>query len=242
MRFEALRERVLRVNQGLVPAGLVVLSFGNASAVDRDEGVVAIKPSGVGYDTLQPEDIVVLALEDGRVVDGDRRASSDSPTHLFLYRRWPGVGGIVHTHSTAATGWAQARRELPCLGTTHADHFRGPVPVTRLLTPGEIGSDYEANTGRVILERFEADGLDPLHVPAVLDASHGPFSWGRTLEEALENAVALEVVARMALHAVALDPGIGPIQPELLARHFLRKHGSGAYYGQPEDGRDRALD
>jgi L-ribulose-5-phosphate 4-epimerase len=242
MRYEALRERVLGVNRALVPSGLVVLSFGNASAVDRDEGVVAIKPSGIAYHALRLDDIVILALDDGRVVDGGRRPSSDSPTHVLLYRAWPGIGGIVHTHSTAATGWAQARRELPCFGTTHADHFHGTVPVTRLLEPHEIETEYEANTGRVIVERFEAGGIDPLHVPAVLDASHGPYAWGRTPADALENAIALEAVAQMALHTIALDPVLEPIQPQLLDKHFLRKHGPGAYYGQPEDGRERAID
>jgi L-ribulose-5-phosphate 4-epimerase len=233
MGHRELRERVLAANLELVKAGLVVLSFGNASAVDRDAGVLAIKPSGVSYEQLRPRDIVVLALEDGRVLEGSRRPSSDTPTHLVLYREFPGVGGVVHTHSVCATSWAQARRELPCFGTTHADHFHGPVPVTRHLSPAEIAEDYETNTGRVIVERFARNGLDPLEVPAVLDASHGPFAWGPTVETALENAIALEAIAAMAIHTVALDPAVEAIPQELLEKHFRRKHGPDAYYGQP---------
>jgi L-ribulose-5-phosphate 4-epimerase len=233
MRYRELRERVLAANLELVRAGLVVLSFGNASAVDREAGVVAIKPSGVPYGHLRPKDIVILGLADGEVLEGSRRPSSDTPTHRVLYGAFPTVGGIVHTHSVCATAWAQARRELPCFGTTHADHFHGPVPVTRHLSPEEIAEDYEANTGRVIVERFASDGLDPLDVPAVLDASHGPFTWGSTVEEAIENAIALEAVAAMAIHTVALDPSAPAIAQELLDKHFRRKHGPGAYYGQP---------
>jgi L-ribulose-5-phosphate 4-epimerase len=233
MRHRELRERVLAANIELVKAGLVVLSFGNASAADRDAGVLAIKPSGVRYERLRPRDIVVLALEDGRVVEGSRRPSSDTPTHLVLYREFPGVGGVVHTHSTCATSWAQARRELPCLGTTHADHFRAAVPVTRPLTPAEIAEDYETNTGRVIAERFAQAGLDPLDVPAVLDASHGPFAWGPTVETALENAIALEAIAAMAIHTVCLEPAAEAIPSELREKHFRRKHGPQAYYGRP---------
>jgi L-ribulose-5-phosphate 4-epimerase len=233
MGHRELRERVLAANLELVRAGLVVLSFGNASAVDRDAGVFAIKPSGVAYERLRPRDIVVVALEDGRVTDGSRRPSSDTPTHLVLYRLFPDVGGIVHTHSICATAWAQARRELPCFGTTHADHFRGSVPITRHLTEDEIVEDYETNTGRVIVERFAAAGIAPFDVPAVLDASHGPFTWGPTVESALENAIALEAIAAMAIHTVALDPAPEAIPGELLEKHFGRKHGPGAYYGQP---------
>ncbi len=233
MRYPELRERVCDVNRGLVEAGLVVLSFGNASGVDRGEGIVAIKPSGVDYATLRPEDIVVVALEDGRLVDGTGRPSSDTPTHLFLYRSFPEAGGIVHTHSAHAAAWAQARREIPCLGTTHADHFHGPVPVTRALTGDEIATDYELNTGRVIVERFASGGIDPAEVPACLDASHGPFTWGDTPEGALVNAIALELVAGIAIHTLAIRPDTGPIPEALLDRHFRRKHGPGAYYGQP---------
>jgi L-ribulose-5-phosphate 4-epimerase len=233
MRYAELRERVCEVNRGLVEAGLVVLSFGNASGIDRGAGIVAIKPSGADYATLRPEGIVVVALEDGRVVDGAGRPSSDTPTHLFLYRNFPDAGGVVHTHSAHAAAWAQAQREIPCLGTTHADHFRGPVPVTRPLTSDEIAGDYELNTGRVIVERFSSGGIDPAEVPACLDASHGPFTWGVTPEEALVNAVVLEQVARMALDTLAIRPDTGPIPEALLDRHFRRKHGPGAYYGQP---------
>ena len=232
MRHAELRERVCEANRGLIEAGLVVLSFGNASGIDRGGGIVAIKPSGVDYATLRPEDIVVVAMEDGRNVDGVGRPSSDTPTHLFLYRNFPEAGGIVHTHSAHAAAWAQARREIPCLGTTHADHFHGPVPVTRALTDDEIATDYELNTGRVIVERFASGGIDPAEVPACLDASHGPFTWGATPEEALVNAVALELVAGMAIHTLAIRPDAGPIPEALLDRHFRRKHGPGAYYGQ----------
>jgi L-ribulose-5-phosphate 4-epimerase len=238
MRYAALRERVCDANRGLVEAGLVVLSFGNASGIDRADGIVAIKPSGVDYATLRPEDIVVVALEDGRLVDGSGRPSSDTPTHLFLYRNFAETGGIVHTHSAHAAAWAQARREIPCLGTTHADHFHGPVPVTRALTGDEIATDYELNTGRVIVERFAAGSIDPAEVPACLDASHGPFTWGATPEEALVNAVALEQVARIAIHTLALRPDAQPIPQALLDRHFRRKHGPGAYYGQSRVARD----
>ena len=232
MRLAALRERVCDVNHGLVPAGLVVLAFGNASGVDRGEGIMAIKPSGVDYGRLRPQDIVLVALDDGRVIEGAGRPSSDTPAHLVLYRGFEGIGGIVHTHSVHATGWAQARREIPCLGTTHADHFHGSVPVTRFLTDDEIRGDYEANTGRVIVERFAGAGLDPAEIPACLDASHGPFVWGDAPEAALENAIALEHVAAMAIHTLALAPDAPPIPRALLERHFFRKHGPGAYYGQ----------
>jgi L-ribulose-5-phosphate 4-epimerase len=233
MRHAELRERVCRVNRELVRAGLVVLAFGNASGIDRDAGVVAIKPSGVDYERLRPEDVVLLALDDGRIVDGVARPSSDTPTHLVLYRAFPHAGGIVHTHSLHAASWAQARREIPCLGTTHADHFHGPVPVTRLLTDEETATDYELNTGRVIVERFATGGIDPDKVPACLDASHGPFAWGGTPEEAISNAIALEHVAAMAIHTLSLAPRIEPIPRALLDKHFRRKHGPDAYYGQP---------
>lgn len=232
MEYRELRERVCAANLGLVRAGLVVLAFGNASGIDRSRGVVAIKPSGVDYDALRPRDIVVVALEDGRVIDGALRPSSDTPTHLALYRAFAGIGGVIHTHSVAATSWAQAGCDIPCLGTTHADYFRGPVPVTRLLSDEEIELDYELNTGLVIVERFVRDGIDPLEVPACLDASHGPFTWGDTPEKALEHAIALEHVAAMAISTVALTPHAGGIPDALLRRHFYRKHGPGAYYGQ----------
>jgi L-ribulose-5-phosphate 4-epimerase len=227
-----LRERTVEANLEIVRAGLVVLTFGNASVADRDAGVMAIKPSGVAYDELGPESTVVLEIESGEVVDGDFRPSSDTPTHLVLYRRFEAVGGIVHTHSPAATAWAQAGRPIPCFGTTHADHFHGAVPVTRDLAADEIRGEYEARTGDVIVEAIEALGLDPLELPAALVRSHGPFAWGRDGAEAVENAVALEAVAAMGLDALALAPQLGPIDDELLERHFRRKHGPAAYYGQ----------
>ena len=230
--FEELRERVVRANLALVDAGLVVLTFGNASAIDRAEGVMAIKPSGVAYEELETESIVVVDLLTGDVLDSAHRPSSDTPTHRVLYRAFPQVGGIVHTHSAFATAWAQACRELPCLGTTHADHFHGSVPVTRRLSAGEIDGDYESATGEVIVEMFAVEGLDPLEVPAVLVASHGPFTWGADIAEAVENAVALEAVAASSLRAEILRPDVGPLDGALLRRHFLRKHGPGAYYGQ----------
>ncbi len=233
MRHAELRERVFEANLGLVEAGLVVLSFGNASGIDRDARIVAIKPSGVAYATLRPEDIVLVSLDDGRVIEGEGRPSSDTPTHLVLYRSFPETGGVVHTHSVHAAAWAQARREIPCFGTTHADHFHGPVPVTRWLTDAEIQTDYEAHTGRVIVERFTEAGIDPTAVPACLDAGHGPFTWGETPHEALVNAIVLEQVARQAIATLAIEPGTGPIPQALLDKHFKRKHGPTAYYGQP---------
>jgi L-ribulose-5-phosphate 4-epimerase len=228
-----LRERVFEANRDLVRAGLVVLTFGNASGVDRSAGVMAIKASGVPYDQLHPEAIVLVDVESGDTIETRYKPSSDTPTHLVLYRRFAAVGGIVHTHSPYATAWAQARREIPCLGTTHADHFRGSVPVTRPLTGGEIQGDYEACTGDVIVETLERLELDPLEMPAVLVASHGPFAWGTDVMQAVENAVALEAVATTALHTVMLEAEADRIEDDLLQRHYRRKHGSTAYYGQP---------
>jgi L-ribulose-5-phosphate 4-epimerase len=227
-----LRERVLEANMALGRAGLVVLTFGNASAVDRDAMVVAIKPSGVPYERLTPAAIAVVDIESGAVVDGRTRPSSDTPTHLVLYRAWLDVGGIVHTHSSFATAWAQAREEIPCYGTTHADHFDGAVPVTRPLSAAEIESEYERATGDVILETFVRLELEPLGRPAVLVASHGPFAWGTSVEEAVENAIALEEVAAGALRTRQLRADIPPIADDLRRRHFRRKHGPEAYYGQ----------
>jgi L-ribulose-5-phosphate 4-epimerase len=223
-----LRQRVCAANLELVARGLVIGTWGNVSGVDRRTGLVGIKPSGVAYGDLTPELVVVTDLA-GRVVEGELRPSSDLQTHLELYRRWAGVGGVAHTHSLSATAFAQARRALPCLGTTHADHFHGAVPVTRDLDAEETASDYEINTGRVIVEAFA--GLDPLDVPAVLVASHGPFTWGADPGAAVWNSVVLEAVARLALDTLALAE-TPPIASHLLDRHFKRKHGPGATYGQ----------
>jgi L-ribulose-5-phosphate 4-epimerase len=226
-----LREIACQVNRDLARLGLVILAFGNASVVDRAAGLIAIKPSGSACADLEPDDLVLVRLADGEPLEAADRPSSDTPTHLELYRNFPTVGTVIHTHSPYATSWAQAQREIPPLGTTHADHFRGSVPVTRALEPSEIAADYEANTGRAIVERF-AHGPDPLEVPAVLVASHGPFAWGASPDEALDNAVALEHVAAIATHQAALG-GLEPMPATLLDRHFSRKHGPGAYYGQP---------
>jgi L-ribulose-5-phosphate 4-epimerase len=232
MGYDALKHAVWQANVDIVGAGLVLMTWGNASAVDRAAGVMAIKPSGIGYASLQPADMVVLSLESGEVVEGALRPSSDTPTHLHLYRELIGVGAIVHTHSSHATSWAQAESDLPCFGTTHADHFHGTIPVTRRLRPEEIREGYEHNTGVVIVECFRDRGLDPAAIPAVLVAGHAPFTWGTTAPTAVENAIVLEEVARMALHTRLLEPNTGPIDQELLDRHFQRKHGAGAYYGQ----------
>ena len=227
-----LRERVFEANREIVRAGLVILTFGNASGIDRAAGVMAIKPSGVPYDALAPESIVLVDVESGAALEGDYRPSSDTPTHLVLYRRFAAVGGIVHTHSPHATAWAQARRAIPCLGTTHADHFHGPIPVTRALVSDEIRGEYEACTGDTIVETFDRLELDPLEMPAALVASHGPFAWGADTVQAVENAIALEAVAAMALHTVALESAAEAIEDDLLERHYSRKHGADAYYGQ----------
>ena len=234
MKFQQLKQEVCQANRSLAEAGLVVLTWGNVSGVDRQAGVMAIKPSGISYDQLQPKDIVVLSLETSEVIDGNFRASSDTPTHLLLYQKLPSVGGIVHTHSTYATCWAQAQRQIPCLGTTHADHFHGPVPLTRQLKPEEIASDYEHNTGKVIIEYLSAEEANPEQVPAVLVPQHGPFVWGNSPVAALENAIALEEIARMALYAVLLNPQAQQLPQALLDKHFNRKHGSNAYYGQED--------
>lgn len=236
MSLSALREEVCRANRSLAESRLVTMSFGNASGVDRSAGVMVIKPSGVPYDRLEPDGMVVVSLSDGLVVEGALRPSSDTPTHAVLYRRFTSIGGVVHTHSPFASSWAQAGRAIPCLGTTHADHFAGAVPVTRSLTSEEIGGAYERETGEVIVQTLEALGLDPLEMPAALIASHGPFTWGRDAAEAVTNAIALEAVAALAYRTLALAPTVEPIGRPLLARHFGRKHGPGAYYGQAGQG------
>jgi L-ribulose-5-phosphate 4-epimerase len=235
MGYEALKEAAWRANLDIVEAGLVLLTWGNASAVDRAAGVLAIKPSGIGYSELQPSEMVVLSLESGEVVEGQLRPSSDTPTHLHLYRAFAGIGAIVHTHSSHATSWAQAELDLPCFGTTHADHFFGAIPVTRRLREEEIREAYEHNTGVVIEECFRDRELVPTDIPAVLVAGHAPFAWGTNAGKAVENAIVLEEVARMAIHTRILNPEAGPIDRALLDKHFLRKHGAGAYYGQTKD-------
>lgn len=225
-----LQERVCAANLRLVADGLVILTWGNASAVDRENGIVVIKPSGVPYDEMRPEHMVAVSLDTGRVLEGSLKPSSDTATHLVLYRAFAGIGAIVHTHSLHATAWAQAGRDLPAFGTTHADYFHGPVPCTRPMTAEEIAGDYEVNTGHVIVERFA--GVDPLSMPAVLVASHAPFTWGATVEKAAENAVVLEYTARLAAETLALTPGAPEMPRALLDKHFLRKHGPGADHGQ----------
>ena len=232
MAYDTLKEAVWQANLDIVRAGLVVLTWGNASGADRAAGVMAIKPSGVGYDAMKPDDMVVLSLATGEVVEGRLRPSSDTPTHLYLYRQFEAIGGVIHTHSSHAVSWAQAERELPCLGTTHADHFYGAIPVTRRMHEREIREAYEHNTGVVIVERFRQGGIDPEAIPGVLVAGHGPFAWGPSPRKAVENAIVLESVARMALATYALNPEARPIDRALLDKHFLRKHGTGAYYGQ----------
>lgn len=227
--LEELRKEVLEANLELVRRGLVLYTFGNASGISRAEGLVVIKPSGVPYETMRPEDLVITDLQ-GRVVEGTLRPSSDLDTHLVLYRAFPEIGGVVHTHSRYATSWAQARRPIPCLGTTHADYFRGPVPVTRAMSVAEIEEAYEANTGEVIARHF--GGGDAMEVPAVLVAGHGPFCWGPSAREAAHNAVILEYVAEMAYYSVTLAEAAEQLHPAHLDKHFLRKHGVTAYYGQ----------
>jgi L-ribulose-5-phosphate 4-epimerase len=228
--LEGLKKRVCQANLDLVREGLVIQTWGNASGVDRARGLMVIKPSGVAYAAMKPADMVVVALESGRVIEGRLNPSSDTPTHLALYRAFNSIGGVVHTHSLYATAWAQSCRAVPALGTTHADYFHGPVPCTRLMKPSEIRNQYEANTGRVIVETFRK--RDPLSCPAVLVASHGPFAWGRTVEEAVHHAVVLEHLVRLAGETLRFAPGARPMQRALLDKHFHRKHGPGAYYGQ----------
>ena len=231
MKLDALREQVLEANLELVRRGLVLYTFGNASGIDRAEGLVAIKPSGVPYEQMKPSDIVVVDLA-GETVAGRLKPSSDLATHLILYRAFPETGGVVHTHSRNATAWAQAGREIPCFGTTHADYFYGPIPVTEPLAGSDIEDAYEANTGHAIVRRFKQ--IDPLSMPAVLVAGHAPFTWGRSAAEAAHHAVVLEEVAQTALHTLAVNPGAAPISQSLLNKHFFRKHGRNAYYGQTE--------
>lgn len=227
--LEELKVAVCEANLQLPAYGLVTFTWGNVSGIDREKGLIVIKPSGVEYSSLKPEDMVVVSLETGNVVEGNYKPSSDTPTHLELYRAFPELGGIVHTHSRWATCWAQAGRSLPAYGTTHADYFYGGVPCTRLMTPEEIAGEYEAETGKVIIEAFA--GKQAADVPGVLVYSHGPFSWGKDPAEAVHNAVVLEEIAMMAVYTEQLG-NTTPMQQELLDKHFLRKHGKNAYYGQ----------
>lgn len=227
--YEALKEAVYEANMALVEKGLVLLTWGNASAIDREGGVVAVKPSGVPYREMAPGHMVLTDLE-GKVLEGTLKPSVDLPTHLRLYAAFEAIGGVVHTHSHYATCFAQASEPIPCFGTTHADYFYGEVPVADALTATEIARDYESHIGAVIVRCFE--GRDPMHFPGVLAANHAPFAWGKTVEKAVENAYVLEEVARMALHTRMVRPDAPPIPQYLLDKHFLRKHGSTAYYGQ----------
>lgn len=230
MTLDQLRESVCQANRDLVTNGLVTLTWGNVSGLAEDRDVFAIKPSGVPYDELRPEQMVVVSVATGEVVEGDLRPSSDTPTHQLLYKAFNGVGGVTHTHSAKATAFAQARREIPCYGTTHADHFHGPVPVTRPLTEEEVAEAYEANTGHVIIDRF--GDLDPVSVPGVLVAGHAPFAWGPNAKKSLENAVALEAVAAMAIDTLQISPQATVLESYVLNKHHERKHGASAYYGQ----------
>lgn len=229
--LESLKKAVYNANMELVQHRLVIYTWGNVSGIDRERGIFAIKPSGVDYAELSPEKMVLVDL-DGKVVEGELRPSSDTPTHLELYRRFPQIGGITHTHSTHAVAFAQARLDIPCYGTTHADYFAGAIPCTRDLTPDEVDGDYEAATGRVIAETFAARGIDPTHTPAVLCANHGPFAWGKDAAQSVYHAAVLEEVAKMAILTRALDRDAKSAPEYVQRKHFLRKHGPNAYYGQ----------
>lgn len=229
MRLDDLRSAVLEANLELVRRGLILYTFGNASGIDRESRLVAIKPSGVPYEKLKPADMVITDLQ-GKIIEGKLRPSSDLATHLLLYRSFAGIGGVAHTHSEFATAWAQAGREIPAYGTTHADYFYGPVPVTEELTAEEVGGDYVLNTGHAIVRRFAK--LDPVAVPAVLVAGHAPFCWGKTPDDAVHNAVVLEAVARMAYYTATLNAACPGVAQHLLDRHYFRKHGANKTYGQ----------
>ena len=229
MNLKTLREEVLDANRELVRRGLVLYTFGNASGISRDRGFVVIKPSGVPYETMKPEDLVVVDLE-GKTVEGTLRPSSDLPTHLILYQRFPAIGGVAHTHSRAATSWAQAQRPIPCFGTTHADYFHGEIPVTKPLTAAQIRDNYELNTGLAIVRCLGKS--DPLQTPGVLVAGHAPFCWGKNASEAAHNAVIVEEIAAMALNTVSANPRARAISAHLHKKHFFRKHGPSASYGQ----------
>ena len=229
--LEELKKEVYEANMLLPKYGLVTFTWGNVSGIDREKGLFVIKPSGVDYDKLTPDDMVVMDLEGNRI-EGTLNPSSDTPTHLELYKKYPEIGGVVHTHSPEATSWAQAGRDIPLYGTTHADYFYGPIPCARSLTPEEIGGEYERNTGLVIIETFEQRGLNPMHTPGVLCTNHGPFTWGKDAAEAVHNAVVLEEVASMAIRTELLNPQVQPAPDSIRDKHFFRKHGENAYYGQ----------
>ena len=231
--LEELKQKVYEANMELPKRGLVTFTWGNVSGIDREKGLFVIKPSGVPYEKLKPEDMVVLDLE-GNVVEGDYNPSSDMPTHLVLYQNYPEIGGIVHTHSTYATSWAQANRDIPAYGTTHADYMYGDIPCARRLTEEEINRDYETETGKCIVETFTERGIGIMDLPAVILCNHGPFTWGKDASEAVHNAVVLEEVAKMALFAEIINPKLGRIDQHQLDKHYLRKHGANAYYGQKE--------
>ena len=230
--LQQLKESVLQANLELPKRGLVTYTWGNVSGIDRERGLVVIKPSGVDYEGMRAEDMVLVGLEDGQVKEGHYRPSSDLATHLELYRRYPELGGVVHTHSAWAVSWAQAGREIPCFGTTHADYFHGPVPCARALSAEEIEADYERNTGRDIIETLNAHKIDPVAVPGILCAFHGPFTWGKDEHEAVHNAVVLEELAKMAARTLRINPDAVPAPQYLQDKHYFRKHGAGAYYGQ----------
>jgi len=229
--LEELKKEVYKANMALVHHGLVIFTWGNVSGIDREKGLVVIKPSGVDYETMRPEDMVVVDLATGKVVEGDLRPSSDTPTHLVLYRAWPEIGGVVHTHSTYATAWAEAGIDLPNIGTTHADYFHNAIPCTADMTEAEVKGEYELETGNVIVKRFACEDINPVHTPGVLVKNHGPFSWGKNPGEAVHNAVVMEQVAKMAFVAYSVNPRL-TMNPLLVEKHFSRKHGPNAYYGQ----------
>ena len=231
--LDPLKNKVFQANMELVRYGLVTRTWGNVSGIDRSKGRVVIKPSGVEYDSMTVKDMIVVDL-DGNIVDGNLRPSSDTPTHLELYKAFPAIGGVVHTHSEYATMFAQACREIPCLGTTHADHFNGPVPVTRFLTADEVRDAYERATGLIIIERFA--GMDPLATPGVLVAGHAPFVWGRSAGNAVHNSLILERIAQIALGSFLLNPAITALPAHIQQKHYQRKHGPHAYYGQKKQG------
>ncbi|MCD7754081.1 MAG: L-ribulose-5-phosphate 4-epimerase [Clostridiales bacterium] len=229
--LEELKQKVYEANMELPRRGLVTYTWGNVSGIDRERGLFVIKPSGVEYDALRPEDLVVMDLE-GNQVEGELNPSSDTKTHLVLYNEFPQIGGIVHTHSPYAVGWAQAGEDIPCYGTTHADYFYGPIPCARHLTREELDEDYERNTGKIIVEEFRARGIDPVAVPAVICHSHGPFTWGKDAAQAVYHAVVLEEVAKMAIFTRQVAPNAAPALQRIQDKHYLRKHGPNAYYGQ----------